>query len=115
MSIVDVTKDDFWDTVSDGTVLVDIWSEQCQPCMKITPRLEELAEERDDVTLAKLEAPNARRLCMELKVRGLPTLLLFRDGEEVARLSDPELGPDRATGWVQEQLDGGDGDGQAAE
>lgn len=105
MTITDVGKDDFWDTVASGTVLVDVWSEQCQPCLRLTPHLEELATERDDIVLAKLEAPRARRLLMDLKVRGLPTLLLFRDGEEIARLADARLGPDRATAWVREQLD----------
>lgn len=105
MSIVNTTKDDFWDTVADGTVLVDVWSEHCQPCLKLGPHLERLAEERDGLTLAKLEAPTARRLLMDLKVRGLPTLLLFKDGEEIGRLSDDQLGPDRATSWVDEQLE----------
>lgn len=104
MSVVDVTRDDFWDTVADGTVLVDVWSEQCQPCKVLTPHLETLAQERDGLTLAKLEAPNARRLLMKLGVRGLPTLLLFRDGEEIARLSDPALSPDRAMTWVDEYV-----------
>lgn len=104
MSVVEVTKEKFWDTVADGTVLVDVWSESCQPCLALGPPLEALAEERDELTLAKLEAPNARRLCIELGVRGLPTLLLFRDGEEVARLSDPDLGPETAVDWVDEQL-----------
>lgn len=104
MSVVEVTRDDFWDTVADGTVLVDVWSQQCQPCLVLTPHLEALAHERDGLTLAKLEAPNARRLLMTLKVRGLPTLLLFQDGQEVARLSDPALVPDRARTWLDEHV-----------
>lgn len=106
MSVVDVTRDDFWDTVAVGTVLVDVWSEQCAPCKAIGPHLERIGQERDDLTVAKLEAPGARRLLMGLQVRGLPTLLLYRDGEEVARLSDPQLGPDRVRTWLDEHLDG---------
>lgn len=102
MSVVEVTRDDFWDTVADGLVLVDVWSPQCQPCLALGPQLEELAEQRDELTLAKVEAPKSRRLCMDLKVMGLPTLLLFRDGEEVARMTDPDPDPEAVRSWVDE-------------
>lgn len=104
MSTVELTREDFWDVVADGLVLVDVWSQACQPCVALAPHLERLCEERPDLTLAKLEAPTARRLCMELKVMGLPTLLLYRDGEEVARITDPDLGPDEVRGWLHEHI-----------
>ncbi len=104
MSVVDVTRDEFWDTVADGLVLVDVWAPSCQSCLALTPQLEELVEERPQLTLAKLDASQARRLCMELKVMGLPTLLLFRDGEEIARVSDPRLNRDTVDAWLDEQV-----------
>lgn len=104
MSVVEATRDDFWDTVADGLVLVDVWSPQCQPCLALAPHLEALAEQRDDLTLAKLEAPKARRVCMDLKVMGLPTLLLFRDGEELTRISDPNLDAAAVDAWLDEHL-----------
>lgn len=104
MSVQEATRDDFWELVDDGTVLVDVWSEQCQPCVQLAPHLEQLAADRDDLELVKLEAPKARRVTMDLKVMGLPTLLLFRDGEEVARISDPNLDIKAVRGWLDEQL-----------
>lgn len=104
MSVVEATRDDFWEKIEDGTVLVDVWGPQCQPCLKLAPHLEQLAADRDDLTLVKLEAPKARRVCMDLKVMGLPTLLLFRDGEEVARITDPDLDADAVHAWLGEHL-----------
>lgn len=101
---LDVDPEEFWDTVAEGLVLVDVWSASCQPCLALTPHLERVAAEREDLTLAKLEAPKARRLCMELKVMGLPTLLLYRDGEEVARITDPALDADDVDAWLETHL-----------
>lgn len=104
MSVVDVDGEQFWDTVADGVVLVDVWSPSCQPCLALAPHLEELAEQRSELTLAKLEATSARRLCMQLKVMGLPTLLLFRDGEELDRVTDPNLDAETVDSWLAEHL-----------
>lgn len=104
MSVLEVTRDEFWDTVADGWVLVDVWSSSCQPCLALAPHLERIVSERDDLVLAKLEAPKARRLCMQLKVMGLPTLLLFHDGEEVTRISRPDLDAAAVDAWLDEHL-----------
>lgn len=104
MSVVEATREDFWDKVDEGTVLVDVWSEDCQPCVKLAPHLEQLAEENADLTVVKLEAPKARRVCMDLKVMGLPTLLLFRDGEEVDRITDSDLDAASVRTWLEPHL-----------
>lgn len=106
MSVVDVTSENFEEVVAQGWVLVDVWAETCQPCLKLGPPLEQLAEERGELTLAKVEAPEARDLCRELKVLGLPALVLFRDGEEVDRLAESGLGASTAVPWVEGHLDG---------
>jgi len=103
--IVEATRDDFWDVVSEGTVLVDIWGPDCKPCVALEPEVERMAEERPDLRVAKLEAPKARRVCIDLKAQGLPTFLLFRDGEEVARLTDPDLKPPQLEEWLEENYD----------
>ncbi len=102
--IVDATASDFRDLVSEGTVLVDVWGPQCQPCKVLLPHVETIAEKyAGELKVIKLEAPTARRLCMELGIMGLPCLLLFRDGVEVARLSDPSLSPQQLNQWMDEQ------------
>ena len=104
-AVVEATKDDFRALVADGVVLVDVWGPSCAPCLALMPHVEALAEQRAGLRVVKVEAPKARRLCMELKVMGLPAFLLFRDGEEIARLSEPDLRPARLQSWLDETLD----------
>ena len=106
-SVVEATRDDFRDLVADGVVLVDVWGPSCQRCLALLPHVEELAARHTDLRVVKLEAPKARRLCMELKLMGLPAFLLFRDGQEVDRLTDPDLTAERLDAWLDETLDGG--------
>jgi thiol-disulfide isomerase/thioredoxin len=102
--VVSATKEDFRDLVADGVVLVDVWGPSCAPCLALMPHVEALAQRRTELRVVKVEAPKARRLCMELKVMGLPAFLLFRDGTEVARLAEPDLGPARLDAWLDESL-----------
>lgn len=102
--VITATRDDFWDHVGDGTVLVDVWGPQCKPCLALMPHVEALAAERADLSVVKLEAPKARRLCIELRVTGLPCFVLFRDGSEVARLSDNDLKTQELRDWVDAQV-----------
>jgi thioredoxin-like negative regulator of GroEL len=105
--LVEATKDDFWDLVAEGTVLVDVWGPDCRPCLALLPHVEALATQHaGDLRVIKLEAPKARRLCMQLSIMGMPAFLLFRDGKEVARLADPALTPLRLKQWVDEQREG---------
>ena len=101
-AVSEATKDDFRDLVSEGLVLVDVWGPDCRPCLALMPHVERLAEERPELSVVKLEAPKARRLCMELRVMGLPAFVLFRDGEEVARTNGPEVTPAGLEAWLDE-------------
>ncbi len=105
--VMDATKETFENCISSGLVLVDFWSEQCRPCVALAPRVAEIAAERPDLTVVKLDAAKARRLCMSYRVGGLPTFMVFRDGQEVARLTDSSLSRATLDRWVAEQLDGG--------
>jgi len=102
--VAEVTKENFADLVAEGTVLIDVWGPACIPCVALSPHVDRLAEERPDLKVAKLEAPKNRRLCIDMKVMGMPTFLLFKGGAEVARLSDPELSPSGLTTWLDAQL-----------
>jgi thiol-disulfide isomerase/thioredoxin len=103
--VVEATREDFRGLVADGVVLVDVWGPSCASCLALMPHVEALARKKDDMRVVKLEAPKARRLCVELRVMGLPAFLLFRDGEEVARLAEPDLEPARLEAWLDEALD----------
>ncbi len=69
-------------------VLVDFWAEWCGPCKMIGPILEEIAEERaEELAILKLDVDANPRWAMEHGVMGIPTLLLFKDGEVVERIN----------------------------
>ncbi len=106
MAVTEATRENFDELVASGTTLVDVWGPECQPCLALEPHVEKLADARaDELKVVKLEAPKARRLCIELKVLGLPAFLLFRDGEEVARLAAPEISADALETWLDEALE----------
>jgi thioredoxin-like negative regulator of GroEL len=104
MSVVDATKETFDGLVGTGVVLVDVWAESCRPCVALSPHMAHIASENSQLTVVKLDASKARRLCMSLQVRGLPTILLFHDGQEVARISDPSLAADQVDAWLAAAL-----------
>ena len=85
-----VTDDTFESEVlrSDKPVLVDFWAEWCGPCSIIAPILEEIAEERADaLTVVKLDVDANSHWAIEYGVMGIPTLLLFKDGEVEERIT----------------------------
>ncbi len=104
-TLTEATRENFDELVASGTTVVDIWGPDCKPCLALLPHVEKLAAARTDVTFIKLEAPKARRVCIRLGVHGLPTFLLMRDGEEVARLSAGTLTPAQLKGWLDESLE----------
>ncbi len=105
-TVTEATKENFRELVGEGAVLVDVWGPDCKPCVALEPHVEQIAEERPDLRVVKLEAPKARRLCMEMRIMGMPAFLYFRDGDEVARLSDPQLSPAKLREWVAQTVDG---------
>ncbi len=87
MATVELTAENFNSTVSgDGLVLVDFWAEWCGPCKQIGPILEELATEQEGrLTVGKLNVDDNLRVAKEFSVMSIPTLILFKGGEPVAR------------------------------
>jgi thioredoxin 1 len=88
---VEATPETFSALVEQGNVLVDFWGPRCQPCLALMPAVEALEESYDGrLKLVKVNAPENRQVCRDLRVLGLPTYLLYRDGAEVERLTgDP--------------------------
>jgi len=104
-AVAEATRENFDDLVESGLTLVDIWGPDCKPCLALKPHVEKLAEARDDISVVMLEAPKARRVCIRLKVHGLPTFLLMRDGEEVSRLSAATITPPQLKTWLDKSLE----------
>ncbi len=103
-AVSEATRENFDELVASGTTLVDVWGPDCRPCLALKPHVQKLAESRDDLTVVMLEAPKARRVCIRLKVHGLPTFLLMSDGEEVARLSASTISPTELKTWLDKSL-----------
>jgi thioredoxin 1 len=104
-AVVDATKDTFDELVASGLVLVDVWAQSCRPCVVLAPHMATLAGTYSELTVVKLDASQARRKCMALQVRGLPTLLLYQDGQEVARITDPALVAEQVDTWLAAELE----------
>ncbi len=104
-AVAEATRENFDELVQSGTILVDVWGPDCRPCLALKPHVEKLAQARDDVSVVMLEAPKARRVCIRLKVHGLPTFLLMHDGEEVARLSASTISPTQLNDWLDKSLE----------
>ena len=66
---------------SDTPVLVDFWAEWCGPCRMVAPTLEQIADEREDVRVAKVNIDHHQELAMRYHVSSIPTFILFQGGE----------------------------------
>ncbi len=84
-----VTDDTFENEViqSDNPVVVDFWAEWCGPCKAIAPVVDELAEEYDGrVKFAKVDVDSNPNTPQKFGIRGIPALLIFKDGDKVGQL-----------------------------
>ena len=89
---------------SDEVVLVDFWAEWCGPCRQIAPALEEISKEYEGrVTVAKINIDENPNTPGQFGVRGIPTMMIFRDGELAAtKVGAAPKG--QITAWIDENL-----------
>ena len=106
-TLIDATVETFADLSGAGEVLVDIWGPQCQPCLALMPAVEALeATYGDRVRFLKVNAPDNRKVCRDLRVAGLPAYLTMRDGVEVERLTSNGTTPEQIEQAIIRLLDG---------
>ena len=105
--MIDATVETFADLSGAGEVRVDIWGPQCQPCLALMPAVEALeATYGDRVRFLKVNAPDNRKVCRDLRVAGLPAYLTMRDGVEVERLTSNGTTPEQIEAAIERLLDG---------
>ena len=86
MSVTTVTKENFKAfTQTEKPVLLDFWASWCGPCRMVGPIVEEIARERTDVAVGKVNVDEEMELAMQLGVSSIPTLVVLKNGQTVAR------------------------------
>ena len=105
--MIAVDKETFQAEVKEakGLVLVDFWSESCEPCKALMPEVTALAEKYGDrVKFTKLDTAKARRLAIGEQVLGLPTIVLYKDGQKIGELTKDDVSTSNIEAMIKKNL-----------
>ena len=90
---------------AEGWVLVDYWSDGCEPCKALMPDIEALAEKYEGkIKFCKLNTTKARRLAISQRVLGLPTIAFYKNGEKVAEVTKDDANKDNIEAMIEKNI-----------
>ena len=81
-----LTSQNFDLEIATNTVLVDFYADWCGPCKMIAPIIEEIANEKTDITVGKVNVDDDASIAIKLGIASIPTLIVFKDGKEASRI-----------------------------
>ena len=89
MSAININKNNFENEVlnSDKTVLLDFWASWCAPCRRVVPIVEEIADERRDIKVGKINVDEEPELTNKFSIMSIPTLVVMKNGKIVQQVS----------------------------
>lgn len=86
-NIIKLSEQNFTNEIGKGVTLVDFYADWCGPCRTLSPILEQVAKEMSgEAKIGKLDIDSAQNLAAQFQVTSVPTLILFKNGEEVDRI-----------------------------
>ena len=89
MSAININKNNFQNEIMDSekTVLLDFWAPRCAPCRMVVPVIEEIAGERPDIRVGKINVDEQPELASEFSIMSIPTLVVMKNGKIVTQVS----------------------------
>ena len=86
MSVIHITKDNFESIVNQNekSVLIDFWAPWCGPCQMVGPIIEEIAAEREDIIVGKINVDDEMELARQFRIVSIPNIIVMKNGEKVA-------------------------------
>ena len=88
MEVLKVTRENFEEEVlkSEKPVLIDFYADWCGPCKMLSPIIEQIAKENDDINVVKINIDDERDLALDYDVMSIPTVVAIKDGKELDRI-----------------------------